>query len=312
MRRHHKMQTSESFSLKLIPASELSFENLSYLVNRAYEDYYFPIWMDAAHFQQMCDQEDIDLSRSVVALDGEQPIGLAMLSIRGDHGWISGVGVLPAWQRRGIARAMLRTIQNTAGAANLHTLRLEVLVQNEAARELYRQTGFTCERDLLILMLESWSYRTKPLPEDVVPAAPGTLLAAYPTFHDVSTPWQRQLPSLQHRAKNLHGFGLRDGDDLVGYVLYSAQTGTYSILDLAISPAHPHRLDAARTLLRALNDAHANIRRYIYTNIPADDPLLPAFTGLGYNTWYQQHELVWKLETRDSAPAPDAFSPSRT
>ena len=283
--------------MKLVPANTLSFERLSHLVNQAYEDYYFPIWMDETHFRQMCAQEDIDLHKSVVALDDQQPVGLALLSIRGERGWVSGVGVLPAWKRRGIARAMLQHLQETARITNLRTLQLEVLVQNDAALELYLQAGFTYERDLLILMLESWSYRTKPLPADVIPAAPDLLLASHTAFHDVPSPWQRQRPSLQQRAANMQGFGLWEDEDLVGYVLYSAQTGTYSILDLAVAPTHPHRLAAARTLLTALHNAHENMRRYVYTNIPVADPLLPALTHLGYTTWYQQHELVWGLDT---------------
>ena len=92
-------------------------------------------------------------------------------------------------------------------------------------------------------------------------------------------------------------YAAMDGETLVGYVLYSAQTGTYTILDLAVDPTHPHRVDAALTLITALHNAHANMRRYVYTNIPATDPLLPALTQLGYTTWYQQHELIWKLDT---------------
>ena len=283
--------------LKLVPLNTLSFERLSYLVNQAYEDYYFPIWMDEPHLREMCYQEDVDLARSVVALDGDKHIGLALLSIRGDQGWVSGVGVLPAWKRRGVAREMLRYIQNTARVENLRALRLEVLIQNAAALALYRQMGFTYARDLLILMLESWSYRTKPLPDDVVAATPDLFLDFYAAFHDGLSPWQRQLPSLQHRGDSLRGFGLWHNETLVGYVLYGAQTGTYSILDLAVAPTYPHRLEAAHTLLTALHNAHANMRRYVYTNIPAADPLLPALTRLGYTTWYQQHELVWTPDT---------------
>lgn len=287
------MRKSPDSMLKLIPAAELPAERLVHLLNLAYEGYYFPIHLSVPQFERMCFQEDIDLGKSVVTMDGKQPVGAALLSIRGRAGWVSGVGVLPSMRRRGVAARMLRHVQVTAQAEGLHTLQLEVLVQNGAGLVLYQQTGFVPRRDLEILLLEMWDYRSISLPENVVPADPLLLLASYDALHDVQAPWQRQRPSLMHRAGDLLGLALWDDDCLVGYLIYHGDYGTYSIQDIAVDPAHPRRIEVAQVLLHAAYQAHTNIRRYVINNLPADDPLLPAFTEVGYGPWYRQHELVW-------------------
>jgi ribosomal protein S18 acetylase RimI-like enzyme len=289
------MRKTLEYALKLVPAAELSFDRLARFLNLAYDGYYFPIHLNVTQFEWMCYQEDIDLGKSVVAMVGEQPIGIALLSIRGRSGWVSGVGVMSSMRRRGVAAWMLRHVQATAQAESLQTLQLEVLVQNKAGLALYQQAGFVPRRDLEILLLEMWDYRSKSLPESVVPADPLLLLASYDALRDIQAPWQRQRPSLERRASELHGLALLDGDRLTGYLLYDGQFGTYSILDIAVDPAHPRRIEAAQALLQAAYLAQSNIRRYVINNLPDDDPLLPAFTEIGYGPWYRQHELVWRV-----------------
>lgn len=278
----------------LISAIDLPLERLVQLLNLAYEGYYFPIHLSVEQFERMCHQEDIDLAQSVVAMAGRYPVGAALLSIRGRAGWVSGVGVLPSMRRRGIASRMVSYLQGNARSAGLHTLQLEVLVQNGGALALYQQHGFALRRDLEILLLEMWDYRAKVGPANVAPVAPKGLLACYDAFHRVSAPWQRQKSSLEHRLPDLEGLALWEESRLAGYLLYDGSLGTYSILDIAVDPAHPRPIDVAQALLQTAYQAHTRLRRYVINNLPADDPLLPAFTGLGFGYWYRQHELVWE------------------
>ncbi len=51
--------------------------------------------------------------------------------------------VLPAFRRRGVARALLRRVQSLAVELGLAGVRLLVRPENTPARRLYRQGGFT-------------------------------------------------------------------------------------------------------------------------------------------------------------------------
>ncbi len=282
------------FPVELVPTAKLSYDHLAALLNQVYANYYIPVWLDEEQLKQMCYAEDIDLQKSVVALIDNMPVGIALLSLRGDSGWVSGVGVLTPWRRQGIARQLVEHIQATAQAIGLRTLWLEVLTQNEAALALYQQLGFTWERDLLVLTLEPGTFEPSPLPAGVAPASAEVVLTAYAAFHDIRLPWQRQLPSLQHRQKDFRALAFWEAKRLVGYILYHLQHGNHVVMDLGVDPAYPYRLRVAQTLLAAMHGARPDLGGYTI-NLPADDPLLPTFTGFRYRIWQRQYELRWQV-----------------
>jgi ribosomal protein S18 acetylase RimI-like enzyme len=281
-------------ALSLIPAAQFSSGRLTRLLNRAYADYYLPVWLDPYQFERMCADMDIDLRHSVVALVGEREVGLALLSRRGREGWVSGVGVRSTWRRLGVARQMVVYLQQQAKVERLERVRLEVLQQNEGAIRLYEQLGFSWERDLLGMTFSGEV--TAPLcPSiDMASTQPAWLLQAYAAFHTCDASWQRDLPSLQKRAPKLQGLALWEEQQLVGYILYQPYHNALTILDLAVDPAHPDRLGTARRLLRGLHMAHPTIAATI-TNLPAQDPLLPAFIKVGYQISQRQYEMAWPV-----------------
>ena len=288
-------------TITLVPAAQLSLESLAFVLNHAYADYYLPIWLDGEQFQQMCEVEDVDLQASAVAMDGDAPVGIALLARRGDRGWVSGVGVRPGWRRQGIARQLLRRIQAVALPLGLRRLRLEVLFQNAAGAALYQQLGFRYVRDLFVLTQQASHREIVTPPPAIRRAAPAALLAHYADFHTFEAPWQRELASLRHRAPELHGLGYWEQGRLVGYVLYKSLPKHQSIYDLAAAPKHPQRLEIARELLLAAQSFRINAGGYVI-NVPAEDPLLPAFKKVAYRVWLHQHELAWQVESGDPKP----------
>ena len=285
--------SSIASNITLVPATELSFSNLARLINQTFADYFLTVWLDEYQFKRMCFEEDVDLAKSVVAIVNDVPVGITLLSIRGIQGWISGLGVLPLWRRRGIAIRILQHIQDAARAEKLESLRLEVLAQNTGGIALYRQLGFRWERDLLILTLEGGVLSPSP-PFGVVKADPDTLLEAYHRLHSVRNPWQRDLPSLLHKKNHLMGWGMWENDVLVAYILVQVQSGNYAISDLAVDVNLAHRHQRARALLLAMHTERPDMGCHIL-NIPVESPLLPAFTSLRYRIWHRQHEMIWHV-----------------
>ncbi len=279
----------------LVSAAQYSDARLALLLSQVYVDYFLPVWMEADKFRQMCETEDVDLAESVLALIMEEPVGLALLSRRGTRGWISGVGVLPLYRRHGIARDMVRAIQQRAPALHLETLSLEVLTQNVPGLALYRKLGFREHRKLLVLLLEESIFTPRPLPEDVTWVAPESLIAKHDLFHRVTPSWQREKVSLVERLDTLRGLGLYEGGQLSGYLLYEEQPRHQAIYDLGIVADHPRRIGAAKRLLLAVHRLRPGVGGY-FVNLPAPSGLLDAFLQVGYRIWQQQYEMVWEVE----------------
>jgi ribosomal-protein-alanine N-acetyltransferase len=75
------------------------------------------------------------------AIEDEQMVGFIAGDPRPSENlaWIASVGVLPAYQRRGIGRALLRACE---GRLPQTRLRLCVRISNETAIRLYKQEGY--------------------------------------------------------------------------------------------------------------------------------------------------------------------------
>jgi ribosomal protein S18 acetylase RimI-like enzyme len=280
--------------LTLVPASFFLYRRLAQLLDRAYADYFIPVRLSTIDFARMCAFEDVELGHSVVAVIEREPVGLALLSHRGARGWISGVGVVPAYRRRGIARRMVVHLQERARVLGLRLLLLEVLHQNRQGLTLYEQLGFERRRELLVLTLESNLFHAAPLPASITPVEPAVALAHHAAFHEVEPSWQREPVGLWRHASALSALMLQPEGRPEGYVLYDEQARYVSIYDLAIASGHPHRVERARTLLLALHALHPQLGGYVI-NLPQSSPLLAAFLDIGYRVWQRQHEMAWQV-----------------
>ena len=82
-------------TFELTPASELGPTDLAALLTRAYEGYEVPMHVDAGTLVFMQEAFDLVLERSLVARSEGRAVGVAMLGVRGDRGWVGGMGVAP-------------------------------------------------------------------------------------------------------------------------------------------------------------------------------------------------------------------------
>lgn len=280
-------------SISLVPAAKVSLADRAQLLNRAYADYFVPMYVAAEQMAFIDRFYDVDLERSVVAMDGRRPVGMALLARRGRCGWISGVGVVPEQRRRGVGRAMIGRLLENAVAAGLEALSLEVIVENVAARQLYAGFGFQETRELLTWRRPADS---DPLPipaERLTPAEPAALLADFGHWHDWPAPWQRATPTLAHMAAagRLTGYRLDRAAVPVAYCLVSGHGETLSLMDVGINPASD-TVTPGRTLLQGL--AHLQRGRAMtISNVPADDPLNRVLAALRFLVTVRQVEMWW-------------------
>ncbi len=247
--------------MRLARADELTTADLAALLTAGYEGYFVPVQVDGAALEPMLRAWDIDLGRSWVAESDEGPVGIALLGARGEHGWIGGLGVVPAARRAGVGRALMEAVLDSAPS----TVTLEVIEQNEPARRLYEELGFDVVREL-----EVWSLTAEPaVPEGVEQAEPRPL-------GQEGLPWQRDDPSLPADYERLETDG--------GASLVRVSGPRVSVLQLRADGAEP----AARLLAAARNRGES----LHYVNVPADDPAGEALRALGGSLDLRQVELM--------------------
>jgi GNAT superfamily N-acetyltransferase len=241
--------------MNLVPASGYSDEQLAELFTAGYEGYFTPMHVDAPTFRFMVDAWDIDLAKSRVALDDDEAVGIANLGVRGNRGWIGGIGVVPQARRRGVGRLLMEALLAEAPP----TVQLEVLEQNEPAIRLYESLGFERTR-----VLEVWSLGEAPTVEArAVEAAP---------LGQAGLPWQRQDASLPAEYLRIEVDG--------GAMTYRERDGRIGVLQLEARDEDA----AARLLSRGLPLS--------YVNVPEGDPASAALARLGGKLDLCQLELV--------------------
>jgi len=279
-------------SVALLPVTEVDFRAFTAAFNLAYSDYFVPISMTPSSFRSLIERDDLSLSDSVAALDGGQIVGTGLLGIRGELGWIGGMGVIPERRREGIGRAMMDFLLDRGRARCLTAIDLEVIEENQGAHALYYKLGFQDRR-----MLLSVERTPGPPPEPDQSLAvrehpAGALLKHYDAFHPVPNAWQRSLRSLELLIAHVESWGAFAGDRLEGYALGWASRHGVRLIDLAARPGAEEV--AARALLTHLHRAFPGAPGSIY-NIPEGDPTLPAFRALGYEVTLRQFEMRLEL-----------------
>jgi ribosomal-protein-alanine acetyltransferase len=79
----------------------------------------------------------------VVAQHAGQVIGFAIMKYKEEEAYLHLFAVHPAHQRRGVGRALVEWLEQTARTAGIGLIYLEARVTNTAGRAFYRTLGFT-------------------------------------------------------------------------------------------------------------------------------------------------------------------------
>jgi ribosomal protein S18 acetylase RimI-like enzyme len=241
--------------MNVVPADTLSIDELAALFNAGYEGYLVPFRVDSSQLENMIAAWQIDLARSRIA-PGE---GVALLGIRGERGWVGGLGVVPAARRRGIGRALMQAVLAVAPP----DVTLEVIEQNEPAIRLYEDLGFERAR-----ILEVWS-----LDADVPPAEVREVEPSPAGERDL--PWQRADASLRPGYERLEVDG--------GAAVIRGVGGIVSLLQLRADDP-----EAARSLVAAARARGTGLR---FVNVPEGHLGTAAIAELGGKLDLRQYEM---------------------
>jgi len=257
--------------------------------NAVYEDYVMPVNISPEQVQHHIDNNDIALEHSPLWLDDDGSlIGMAMLGVRGDRGWVGGFGITKPYRGRGLSHQLIQDVLQRGKSIGLREIVLEVITTNTAAIRTYEKAGFIHHRDLLILVRRSDATSLDVNTSAARPADPKLLLTNRPQAPEPPS-WQHAAPSLVHDDK-LIGLAVGPIDAPLAMAVYlSPDLASVRIADLA---AIDH--DAAQTLLVALIQREAG-KSISIVNEPEASNALPALYDLGWNEVMRQHEMVFAV-----------------
>jgi ribosomal protein S18 acetylase RimI-like enzyme len=238
-----------------------------------------PLEIDEPVFRYAAETWDFELERSRVAVGDDEPVGICMLGVRGDDGWIGGLGVAAKARRGGIGELLMRAVLDEARTLGLARVTLEVLVQNEPAIRLYEKLGFERVRELAVWSLAGATGAVRDAPVEDAHARIKALRG------NAREPWQRADGTLAHLL------GLEPAPQGIlaegGAAVVRVSNGRVSVVQLAAEDAEAVRelLDTARGLGDSVH----------ILNLPADDPAAPVLAELGGAVDARQYELALGL-----------------
>lgn len=268
------------------PASELEFDDLVEVFNTGYAGYTVPVRLETDLMRNHIIQNDIDLEASKVAWVGGELVGVGLLGRRDTRGWIGGLGVASEHRRQGIGRQLMQALLSTAQEIGLTQVQLEVIDDNVAAINLYRDLGFEITRLLHVLQCVQL-----PQVDVTVPVKSTTVEQALPYYdalHTVPNPWQRQRPALESLAPHLKAWLAGERDEPDAYAIGRSAGRGISLMDVGMREGEGATL---RALLAYIQRQQPGAPVQL-ANLPEDDPAWPVMSTLRYEISMSQFEML--------------------
>jgi ribosomal protein S18 acetylase RimI-like enzyme len=282
-------------SVKALPASRFSWDELVNAYNQTRIDYIVPMPMNVSRLREYVRDYDVDLTRSVVAVEANQILGLAMLGARPGRAWVTRLGVLPGRRQRGIGQLLMDQLLAQAQRLKASCVMLEVIKGNEPAYQLFRKLGFQDTRELLVLRRPpgppTWrngSSGPRGYAVEIVDSQQAVELVG----RCCSQPsWLNEAPSLAN-AGHIAGLRVELADGGRGWLVYHHTVFQLTHLVLQAEAGDPQAVGQA--LLHALYTRHP-AHDTIAENVAVDDPLLLALQELHYLEAFRRIEMRLNL-----------------
>ncbi len=282
------MNYTNTTGMKLVPASRFTIEQLTAIYNQTRVDYMVPMPMNAARLADYVKIYDVDLEHSLVAVQDDQMLGVAMLGARKDRTWLTRLGVIPNTRRSGVGSALCEGFLEESERLGLNFQMLEVIKNNVPAHTLFLKLGFYKVGELLIL-------RRSPIippPEPVVADAQRLDRSEALDLVGVdrgTQPWTNQSESLSNAAE-VSGLRLTLVDGSTGWLVYQRQK--FLLTRFAFKTETGSPVEMARAFLSHLHHQYPRLDTYL-ENIQVHDPHLPAFYENGYVESFRRIEM-WR------------------
>lgn len=278
--------------MQLIPANRFTFQQLTEAYNQTRVDYLVPMPMNEARLREYVHAYDVTLSDSCVAMRDETMLGLGMLGLRAQRGWVTRLGVLPSGRRQGMGQTILEALLNAAVRRQCREVWLEVIKGNEPAYQLFSKFGFIQTRELIVARRAPGAEArriadlgikrvTNLNHEDAL-----ILLA-----HRKERPnWLNEIETM-HNLRNLSALLVEMNNGGRGWVTYHA--GLLQLTRIVVEVVAGDPAEVAATVLHVLHRRHKR-QDAIVENI-FDDALWQGYQAAGYFDAFHRIEMMLTL-----------------
>jgi len=270
---------------QLVPASHFTLEQLVEAYNHTRVDYMVPMPMNAARLAEYIHVYDVDMEQSVVAVDGERVLGLAMLGVRPDRAWVTRLGVLPNRRRRGVGEALLLYLLAASDRLGISLVTLDVIKGNLPAHTLFVKWGFHETREMIIL-------RRPPGPPQHTAAGRCRWLSRAEALAVAQTrprplTWINDTASLAH-ADCVLGLTVNLPCGSRGWLVF--QKHRYYLTRLTMATVEGDPTAVGRALFYYLYQAYPDIDTNV-ENVAVTNPHLAAFLDAGFVEAFRRVEM---------------------
>lgn len=130
-------------------ALDLSINRLAEAMTHCFEGYIVPAQFTGPLEASMIRLDGVDLASSIIARNGADIVGTALIARRGKRSRIAAMAVAKAARRQGVGVLMLEKAIAAAKERGEEQIILEVIEQNPAAIALYEKVGFEIQHRLI-------------------------------------------------------------------------------------------------------------------------------------------------------------------
>jgi GNAT superfamily N-acetyltransferase len=266
-------------TVELRRSSEFSVAELAAVFTASYQGYFIPLAVDESQLTYMVEVFDLDLSRSLVAVERRRTIGLANLGRRGEKTWLGGIGVVPEHRGSGVGESLTRALLDQAREVGAREMALEVIVENAPAIALYEKLGFRRTRELEVLSLGAATEHSEARETELAEG-----LRAVAATRSGPEPWQRADETVANLARRASAPRALIVDRAAA--VFSQDGDRVNLLQAAGDASGLGVLVAA---LRSRGTVSA-------LNFPAGEPVATALRDAGAEVRLCQYEMVLSLQ----------------
>lgn len=270
----------------------------------AFSDYFVPINITEAQFENHILQNAVDLNFSVGAFfDGK----MVAYTLNGFGSWNgkqtaydAGTGVIPGFRKKGIGKAMFDFLLPKLQEIGIEQMLLEVITQNENAVKLYRKLGFEETRELLYFEQKN-SPKLEFSGEIEVREIKKLDWNLLQDFWDGNPSWQFSSESIERKLLPKTYLGAFIKNKIIGYGIVYPNSGV--IAQLAVDKNYRRR-GAASKILSVMQTKIGENSKLRVANVDFNlTGAISFFRQTGFENTLCQLEMIKRLKISESVRA---------
>ena len=208
--------------MQITTLQSTSIEQITATFVEAFKDYELPMRLTVEQMRRKISVENINLSYSLGAFDGDEMVGFILHGFGVVDGkktlWNGGTGVVETARGNRLTEKMYEFITPILKANNTERIILEVLQTNEKAKKVYEKIGFVTQREFFSYKGEM---QTDKWTTHIVQQLEEYDLTTLSTFEEVKPCWQSSNPVLRNWGKAIKAIAVKNEKEIIGLLIYN-------------------------------------------------------------------------------------------